>query len=192
MPGAELHAVERMEFHAAILRSMGLTVHTLDLERDALPFAAESVDVVIGNQVLEHCKEVWWITHEVCRVLRVGGVLIAGVPNLASLHNRVLLAFGRQPTSIRPLSAHVRGFTGPGLAGFLESASRGVLHTEARAGANFYPLPPFAARAAARAFPGLAVSAFVRARKTRPYADECLASVREGLFETQFVGDLPR
>lgn len=64
----------------------------LNIERDPLPFADESVDIFMANQVLEHCKEIFWIFSEVSRCLKPGGCFIIGVPNLAALHNRLLLA----------------------------------------------------------------------------------------------------
>lgn len=33
------------------------------------------------------------------------------MPNLASLHNRILLLLGEQPSTIRSMSSHVRGYT---------------------------------------------------------------------------------
>ena len=120
----------------------------LDLERDALPFAAATIDVVIANQILEHTKEVFWIWHEIARVLRLHGQLIVGVPNLASAHNRLLLLLGRQPSVIKTASAHVRGFTRADLLQFLDQACPGVFALRDHAGANFYPLPPAARQTA--------------------------------------------
>jgi hypothetical protein len=48
-------------------------------------------------------------------VLRGRGSLIVGVPDLASMHGRILLACGHQPTQIRSASAHVHGFTRRGV-----------------------------------------------------------------------------
>jgi predicted SAM-dependent methyltransferase len=79
-----------------------------DIECDRFPFADETVDLVVANQILEHVNEIFWVLHECARVLRLGGILVIGVPNLASFHNRVLLAAGRQPTSLINASAHVR------------------------------------------------------------------------------------
>ena len=76
-----------------------------------LPWEDGSVDVVVCNQVLEHLKNIWLPMTEMHRVLRPGGHAVLSVPNLASLHNRVLLALGRQPTSDprpRPPRARLR------------------------------------------------------------------------------------
>ncbi|MEZ6234087.1 MAG: class I SAM-dependent methyltransferase [Phycisphaerales bacterium] len=195
-PNARLHAIEAMDYHASLLENQwlasqpdappNLTVHRLDIERHALPFENESADAIIANQILEHTKELFWILHEAARVLRVGGAIIVGVPNLASLHNRLLLLMGRQPTSILLDSAHVRGLTRQGLRRLLAAAAPGILRIEASAGSNFYPLPAWAARPAARVMPGLAVSAFFLIRKRAPYAAEILDYVKISRFETNY------
>ncbi|MCB9841444.1 MAG: class I SAM-dependent methyltransferase [Phycisphaeraceae bacterium] len=190
-PDARLHAIEAMDYHASLLENQpdarpALIVHRLDIERHALPFENESADAIIANQILEHTKELFWILHESARVLRVGGAIIVGVPNLASLHNRLLLLTGRQPTSILLDSAHVRGLTRQGLRRLLAAAAPAILRIEAFAGSNFYPLPEWAARPAARLMPGLAVSAFFLVRKRAPYANQILDYVRSSRFETNY------
>jgi SAM-dependent methyltransferase len=178
-----------MGYHADLLAGKGIQVHRLDIERERLPFEPESVDVVIANQILEHVKELFWVLHETARVLRVGGAMVVGVPNLASLHNRALLMLGRQPTSITVASAHVRGFTRRGLAGLLRAAAPGVLEIERFAGSNFYPFPGCLARPLARVFPGMAVSAFFLIRKRAAYSGQVLEFVERSRFETNyFVG----
>lgn len=110
-PTSTLSAVEIFAPYAQDLRGKGFDVYPLNIERDVLPFEDKSLDVVIANQVLEHTKEIFWIFHEVTRVLKIGGRFIIGVPNLASLHNRLLLVSGHQPSPIKNASAHIRGFT---------------------------------------------------------------------------------
>ena len=108
---AELHGVEVYPPYAEELKQAGVTVHALNIETDRLPFADEAINVIIANQILEHVKEIFSLLHEISRTLKIGGSLIIGVPNLASLHNRLLLLFGQQPSTIQNNSAHVRGYT---------------------------------------------------------------------------------
>jgi 2-polyprenyl-3-methyl-5-hydroxy-6-metoxy-1,4-benzoquinol methylase len=76
---AAMHAVECNPVHFDSLRALGARVHAIDIERQVLPLESESVDVILCNQILEHCKEAFWIWHEMSRVLRVGGSIILGV-----------------------------------------------------------------------------------------------------------------
>ena len=88
-----------------------MDVARIDLESQPFPWPDASMDVVVVNQVLEHLKNIWLPMNELHRVLRPDGAAILSVPNLASLHNRVLMALGRQPTSVRTFGPHVRGYT---------------------------------------------------------------------------------
>ena len=186
-PAAEQHAVELYEPYQELLRKRGVVVHPLDIEQDELPFEDGSVDVVVMNQILEHVKEVFWIFHEVTRVLRVGGSLVLGVPNLAAFHNRLLLLAGRQPTPLKNNSAHVRGWSRDDLHRFFRECFDGYEPREF-AGSNFYPFSPFLARPLARLFPNLAWGIFLRWEKTRPYDREFLDFPRrEGkVLQTNF------
>jgi SAM-dependent methyltransferase len=190
LPGAAFHAIESHAPSVDALRTRGYAVHPLDIERDRLPFESGSVDIVIANQVLEHTKELFWIAHEVSRVLRVGGSFVVGVPNLASLHNRVLLALGRQPTQIRSASAHVRGFTRPDLLAFFDDCFPGGYRCAGFGGSNFYPFPPVLARPLARAFPTMAWGIFARLVKQSPYERQFLDYPVVHRLETRFhLGD---
>jgi SAM-dependent methyltransferase len=185
-PHCALSAVEAWPPNVEILQRHGVEVVGLDLERDALPYEAASVDVVIANQILEHTKEVFWIWHEIARVLRPRGQLIVGVPNLASAHNRLLLLLGRQPSVIKTASAHVRGFTRKDLLQFLDDACPGVFALRDHAGANFYPLPPRLAQPMARALPNLAWGLFLRLQKQAEYRGEFIAYPARARLETNF------
>lgn len=192
VPQAEIHAVEVYPVYAARLRKKGIRVHPLNIERDKLPFPDSSVDIVIANQVLEHVKELFWIFHEMSRILPVGGKMILGVPNLASLHNRILLAFGRQPSPLKNNSAHVRGYTKRDVLAFLESCFPGGYRLMQFSGSNFYPFPPVIARRLARLFPTLSWGIFFLFEKQRPYREEFLEfPVREKLETNFFLGERP-
>jgi SAM-dependent methyltransferase len=177
-PSCQAYGVELIPYKCAMLRHKGIVPISADIERDPLPFGDESTDVVIANQILEHLKEVFWVLHEATRVLSVGGSLILGVPNLASLHNRLLLLLGRQPTCIRTAGPHVRGYTLPDLREFLREAAPGIYCELAVRGSNFYPFPAPVARPLARLLPSLAVSLFLHFRKDRAYRGEILEYMR--------------
>jgi hypothetical protein len=117
--------------------------------------------------------------------LRVGGHLIIGIPNLASLHNRILLAVGCQPTSIKNNSAHVRGYTRSDFINLLGCFPQGY-KLEAWRGGNFYPLPRALAIPAARLLPSMAWGVFMLFRKMRPYNREYLDYPRTAELETNF------
>lgn len=138
-----------------ILNSMGISTFQVDLEKERLPFEDGSVDIIIANQILEHCKELWWIMSEISRVLKVGGRVIIGVPNLASLHCRISLLFGKQPTCIETHGPHVRGFTYKDFLFFIEDG--GYFKVIDRKGSGFYSLIPATRKFWAKVFPNLAV-----------------------------------
>jgi hypothetical protein len=119
-------------------------------------------------------------------VLPVGGQFIVGVPNRASLHNRILLACGRQPSSLKSASAHVRGFTRADLLHFVQSCFPNGFELDRFGGGNFYPFPPFLAKPLARMFPNLAWGIFLSLRKKIPYHNQFLKFPPDQRLETNF------
>ena len=184
-PSAERFAIEAYPPNIQILERRH-NVISLDLERDPFPFEDESIDIVMGNQVLEHVKEIFWILHQISKVLRVDGYMIIGVPNLASFHNRLLLLFGRQPTVIQNHSAHVRGYTKHDIMRMLEMIFPGGYELEDFKGSNFYPFPPAAANTLARLLPNSAWSIFFLLRKKKAYRDEFLMHPVLAQLETNY------
>lgn len=181
-PKAHLIGVESYRPYAIHLESLGVKVVELNIERETLPLDSESIDVIILNQILEHTKEIFWVLHECARVLKKGGVVIVGVPNLAAWHNRMMLLLGVQPPAIASLSCHVRGFTAEDLKQLLQS---GGLTVERRLSAGFYPFPPNVARLFAKLFPNLGWSIHMLARKNHEYQEEFLKLAKK-FTETQF------
>jgi SAM-dependent methyltransferase len=174
--------VEVYEGPAAAAEAAGMEIARIDLEAERLPWPDASVDVVVCNQVLEHLKNVWLPMTEMHRVLRRGGSAVLSVPNLASLHNRVLLALGRQPTSVRIFGPHVRGYT---LREFCDLVGRADAYTvEVRRGAGFYPIPsPWSAPFSAL-WRGGSHTIIVVARKTgerSPWGDYVHQQAEEGV-----------
>jgi SAM-dependent methyltransferase len=181
--GAErMLGVEVYEGPAVEAEQRGLEVARVDLETGRLPWPDASVDVVVCNQVLEHLKNVWLPMTEMHRVLRPGGHAILSVPNLASLHNRVLLALGRQPTSIRVLGPHVRGYAFREFCDFVERG--GAYEIEQRLSAGFYPLPARSSGPFSSLWPAAGHTTIVLARKTAapaPWLDYIEDEVEGGM-----------
>jgi SAM-dependent methyltransferase len=137
---------------------------TLDLEKEKFPYPDEFFDVIICNQVVEHLKNFFLPLSEMERTLKTGGAMLIGIPNLAALHNRVLLLFGSQPVSNAIRGPHVRCFTRAAFKDFLRSNEKFKLSgTDA---ATLYPLPYPLVDIGARIFPALASGAFYSLRKT--------------------------
>ncbi len=161
----------------------GITAIQLNIESDRLPFADHFFDVVIANQIIEHTKQIFWIVSETSRVLKKSGLFIVGVPNLAALHNRVLLALGEQPASIELLGPHVRGFTKNSLVRFL--TTDGYFRVLQVCGANFYPFPPAIARRLSRWLPTLSVVLILLCERT-DREGTFIQVLRDRLYETDY------
>ncbi len=75
---------------AAALAASGTVddVLCLDIERDELPLAAASVDVVILSHVIEHMVDPWLVLRVARQLLRPGGILVGALPNVR--HVRVI------------------------------------------------------------------------------------------------------
>lgn len=190
-PRATLIAVEGGKENAKNLTGKVDRVYLSNIERDPLPLADSEVDLVIANQFLEHTKEIFWIFHEVSRALKVGGHFLFGVPNICSLHNRLLLLIGKQPTQHKVCSAHVRPFSKSDTLAFLKACFPEGYELAKFRGAQFYPFPPRLARILADILPTFAFSIFFMIRKTKEYHNEFAVYPSRAELETNFwVGDV--
>lgn len=169
-----------------LLSERGIVPISVNIENEALPFQDETVDFVVVNQVLEHTKEIFWINHEVFRTLRVGGHLYLGVPNVLSLHNRLLGLFGIHPTSAKLISGHIRVFSKPDTLLFYREIAAGFTAVRKFSGSQFYPFPRGIARLLAAALPSAAFSIFFVIQKTGPYRGEFIERLRTAPLETNF------
>jgi SAM-dependent methyltransferase len=185
-PDADLHAIEVYPPYIEDLKSKGFIVHPINIEKDIFPFPDKSVDIIIANQIIEHLKEIFWVFHQASRVLKIGGSLIIGVPNIAALHNRLLLLFGKQPSQLKNWSAHVRGWTKNDLLNFLENCNTDGYSLKDFGGSNFYPFPPIISIPLAKIFPNLAWGSFFHFIKKKEYSNEFLEYPVKCQLETNF------
>lgn len=185
-PQIKTIAVEAGREYAANLAGMVDEVHVLNIERDKLPFADNSVSIIMANQVLEHTKEIFWIFHEVSRVLAHGGHFIFGVPNVLSFHNRIMGLTGAHPTQHKLYSAHVRPFSKRDTLKFLDVCSPGTYTLAGFGGSQFYPFPKPVARFISGLAPTLAFSIFFSIQKTGNYNDDFIKFPAKAELETNF------
>lgn len=76
----------------------GVEIKKADLEKK-WPFADQTFDVVISNQVIEHMHDLDNFIFETKRVLKPGGYAVISTENLASWHNLFALLLGYQDFS---------------------------------------------------------------------------------------------
>jgi 2-polyprenyl-3-methyl-5-hydroxy-6-metoxy-1,4-benzoquinol methylase len=117
--GIELDSVSR-----AYCLEAGLTVYGEPLEMLDLP--ADTYDVVLLNQVLEHLADPKGVCAEVFRVLRPGGILYIDTPNFSS----VSMALFKEHCSIVAGSSHISLFSVKTALALLQSV--GFSEVEAR------------------------------------------------------------
>jgi len=186
IPNAELFGIDFRLQNKEKLESLGIKFMEINIEYEKLPFEEESIDFIILNQVLEHTKEIFWINHEIFRCLKIGGILFLGVPNLLSLHNRVLMFLGFHPTTAKSISAHVRVFSKRDVFEFYKIIGNSFCKIEQFHGSQFYPFPRTIARVLSKVFPTLAVSNFYIIRKTNKYKSEFLEWLKNAKLETNY------
>ncbi len=185
-PKAECIGVDFGDWNKQILTQQGIRTVSLNIENQLFPFDDESIDFFILNQVLEHTKEIYWINHEIFRCLKIGGYLYLGVPNVLSLHNRLLGLWGVHPTQAKMLSAHIRCFSKKDTLNFYMEISNSFANITGFYGAQFYPFPGPIARLLADIFPALAFSIFFLIQKTGKYDGQFLRWPDKASLESNF------
>lgn len=96
-------------------------------EGKLLPFAADSFDVVVIDEVVEHLVDTDSIMSEIHRVLKPDGQLVLSTPNLASWFNRLAILIGFQPAYSEVSFKKVYGRPGHGIVGHLRLFTRRAL-----------------------------------------------------------------
>jgi SAM-dependent methyltransferase len=115
--GAE-HGVEAVEHFINAFDGNRMTAR--------LPFADESVDVVLAGEIIEHIVDTEAFLREIRRVLRRGGAVVLSTPNILWWKHRVALLAGRYPDALDYRTrygndfGHVRIFTPALMRGLLE------------------------------------------------------------------------
>ncbi len=185
-PEAKMYGIDFVDTLRNELALKNIELRVQNIEQDKLDFQDQSIDLFIANQLLEHIKEIFWLSDQVARKLQVGGHFIIGVPNISSLHNRILFLLGRQPTQMKTNSAHVRGFSHNELIRFFNIVWPGGFELIEKRGSQFYPFPRFISRILCALFPSLAFANFYLFKKTKEYKSEFLEYPKATALETNF------
>ncbi len=180
-----LFGIECYEPNIEEAKQNGITVYPINIEAEAVPAADGEFDIIVANQIMEHTKEIFWIFGEISRVLKKGGIAIIGIPNLASLHNRIILLFGEQPTSIEMLAPHVRGITKPSFIRFI--TADGYFRVVEVKGSNFFGFRPRVSSVLSKLFPTFSTVLFFLIQRTNKEGN--FGAVLESrFFETPYFG----
>ena len=105
---AKVYGIDVVEESVLEARKKGIIAIGADANRK-LPFEDDFFDVILCNQVAEHLLNPDSVFMEIHRTLKNDGYAIISVPNLCSLHNRILVMLGFQPTTISPSTKLVFG-----------------------------------------------------------------------------------
>lgn len=177
----KLYGIDTDRHVAAVARSKGIKVKKINLDKKNVPFHRKSFDAILCNQVIEHLLDPDKLLEDIHRLLKDDGYAIISTPNLASFHNRLLILFGSQPTTIAPSTKlvfgnpmrgadsrmrgparHIMAFTYKSL---IEMAQHYGFDIEKYAGSGFYPFRGWFAEMLAKMLPNFAVYSIIRIRK---------------------------
>lgn len=172
-----------IEIHSPVIqkaRRKGIIVKKADAN-EKLPFPDNFFDVIVCNQLVEHLRNPDNLFEEIYRMLKHGGYAIISTPNLASLHNRLFLLFGCQPTNIAPSTTFVFGNPSRGIESRMYGPFRHItvftykslkemlehykLKIDKYTGSGFYPFKGKISEILANIFPNLSVFSIVRVKK---------------------------
>lgn len=94
-------------------KKMGIKCFSLKADCNKWPFAANSIDCIISNQVIEHLSDLDHFFSESSRVLKQKGFLIISTNNLSSWHNIFANLFGWAPFDLTNSSNKKIGIGNP-------------------------------------------------------------------------------
>ncbi len=189
-PSAQLFGIDYGKWNFNTLQQKKIIPLAINIENERLPFDNDTFDLIIANQFFEHTKEIFWINHEVFRCLKKGGHLFIGVPNILSLHNRILMMAGHHPTQYKSISAHVRPFSKKDIINFYQTLGKDFCNLKNFWGSQFYPFPKKTARIFSSILPSLSFSIFFLIEKNGDYDSSFIKWPVEVKLETNFFTGL--
>lgn len=95
--GWQITAVDCLDSAVELARGRGISAEPCDIDRQSLPFDAESFNLVLFDSVIEHLYRPSRAITEIKRVLMVGGHVLLGTPNATSVVLRLRMLAGESP-----------------------------------------------------------------------------------------------
>jgi SAM-dependent methyltransferase len=80
-----------------------------DYNTAMLPFADNSFELVVNEQVIEHLHNTTWFIQELFRITKPGGHLLIATENLVSIPNRIMVLLGFAPFSTQSVCGRFIG-----------------------------------------------------------------------------------
>ncbi len=74
--------IDVSEVLLAMAKSKGVDAYCVDVDTQRLPFPDQTFDLVTATDVIEHVLHTDHLINEINRVLKPGGVFLAGIPNI--------------------------------------------------------------------------------------------------------------
>ena len=100
----EVHGVDIDEDRILSASKRGIITIKADINRERLPLAENSADIVTALEVIEHLVNPDNMLQEIYRILKPGRYLVITTPNLASYINRARLLFWFSANVFRSIS----------------------------------------------------------------------------------------
>jgi SAM-dependent methyltransferase len=97
--GLDVVGLDRYADLVTAAQARGIPAFQTDVEREGIPLASSSLDVVWFDSVIEHLYDPTVALAEIYRVLRPAGTLLLGCPNVTSLNRRLQMGVGLNPFS---------------------------------------------------------------------------------------------
>ncbi|HTN66478.1 MAG TPA: class I SAM-dependent methyltransferase [Burkholderiaceae bacterium] len=85
--------ISACDYTDSLMTVPGQNVDIANLNEDALPYAAETFDLVTCTEVIEHLENYRKLIREVFRVTKSGGAAIFTTPNVLNLQSRLRFFF---------------------------------------------------------------------------------------------------
>lgn len=123
--GYQVYGLDLQNVSGQRFSSEGIDLKVCDISSQPLPYDAESFDLVLFCEVLEHLAvSPYRVLNELWRVMKEDGILILSTPNIAALYKRLKLMVGKTPLASFDRDArinfHIHEYTKNELASLIE------------------------------------------------------------------------